>query len=62
MEEVAPKLCKYCNLELPKYDHKVTAMLQRYHRRCYTLKFEELMRNEETKQTPPPDLSRAQSS
>ena len=48
-----PALCKYCNLELPKYDHKVTAMLQRYHRRCYTLKFEELIRDNNIIPNPP---------
>ena len=48
-----PVLCKYCNLELPKYDHKVTAMLRRYHRRCYTLKFEELIRDNNIIPNPP---------
>ena len=43
MDQSSVALCKYCGEVLPTYDLKVTAMLRRYHRTCYKLRFEELM-------------------
>ena len=40
--DMSVALCKYCGEPLPTYDLQVTAMLRRYHRTCYKLRFEEL--------------------